>query len=322
MNEFDGYQVTTADLDALRLELTIDGDQQTIAIDRGPGGGAIARMISPVAGASEASASTDVFTSSYDATADTYTLSWSEFTIWANWFGGIDSSGNKRYWYPKKVSTGSLVWDAAVFDTARRVIIQPVLAAIDGWIHDSEIELHWHADPVTFIGDELVGYDAATQILEYEGFGEDERVGQVLLEMSGSNNSAKAALSIDSINVYPFMVYFDSAYSIANTRLFSAVGSNYTPSNVWSYDMGNSFDDGIIVGWTASTDAVVTDALANYASYDDYRLLGYGKTDASGNLLTSALVENPMKTPFGFTGNWNDGTQTIYAANGRITKIV
>ena len=86
--------------------------------------------------------------------------------------------------------------------------------------------------------------------------------------------------------------------------------------------MGSNFDDGIILGWTQATDLLTADSQSNIGTYDDYRLLGYGKTDSSGNILIGSILANPLTRPFGYTGSWNDGTQTIYATDGRVTKVV
>jgi len=312
--------VTKAELSEwLRQNLRIEGDEQSIAIDQTPTGWVV-RSLQPLAGSNE-SETTEIFTSSYDSSADTYTISWDSFFMWCNYFGDVQvSSDSRRHWAQKEVPAGSLTFNAQILTALDKIYLQPMLEVTSSpYLVGSKIDIKW--------GGILTGSDSDTQNAEMED-PEDRkgRIGSNICVLSTGSVSEKAAMVIDWRNDVIPVAEFGYTYDTQTTRISMPVNSQGASGGravFFNKILGNSFDDDLIIGWDNFPVNETFDALANAASYVDYEVVGYAKTDASGNLVAAVKWSDHINRPFGPQGSFAnpDGSGFVYYEHGLIRRV-
>jgi len=308
LNNSNEDYVTRTEFDEAVERMRVYGDGNTIEIDENAGG-SVARCIIPFSAPSPY-VDEPIFTSSYDATADTYTIRWRDFYVWASYFGDVSGTSNKRYWSQEQVSAGQFVFNATVYTTTSKLYIQPTLEVTSApYLYGCSIDLKW--------GGSLTGSDTDTQNAQIDDPDADKgRIGQNICVLSGGSDASKAALVVDGQNLQMPVVEFGYAYDKQTTTISMPIQSQYSGDSqpdFWSKNIGTSFDDELILGWTASPTDITFDALANSGSYDDYQKVGYAKTDASGWLTAAVKYSDYLTGTFGISGFRN--AKDIYGNN-------
>lgn len=312
----DYDRITRSDLEALRRDLRVVGDGNSIAVENGPGGQVVRSLMS--IGAPE-KIDAPIFRSTYDAVADTYTVSWDSFYVLANWYGGYGGNSNKLDLCQYAVPAGAFTWTAAVLASSIKIHVQPYLEVTSGTdLTQCVVKLKWFNTTVS-------PYDTDTTESEADGL-----IGTTIARIAGSGTGAKSPLVIEFPDDEVPVANFGYCYDTETTRFTMPIhgGIPTSTSNqptYWNKVLGNSFNNSLILGWTQATNSFALDSLANAASYQSYVIVGSAKTDSAGILKIGTNWSDRLRRTFGGAGAISytkpgGATGTITVVDGLITQ--
>lgn len=283
---------TRNDLERLRRELTVRGDGQTLTVDT-TAAGQILRSLVPIGAAAEKDR---IFTATYDPVADEFTLAWQTQYV---------TDRTKTNYDAVLLPAGSLKWTATTTSTIF-LYVANVLGP----------KFYWMATGTA------AGADADTLAVQLESAPTMLLLGTISITVSTSKK-----IKITFPNVQPLNYKYQwSIVPSSSNALYPLDYVGFTTIPISFIQLGNSFDDQLIVGWNKNTGAVTLAAYATYATYDDYLIVGRAKTDGSGNLRKLTLTIGPStqyREP-GPSGTISyakpgGGSGSITIVNGRVT---
>ena len=164
------------------------------------------------------------------------------------------------------------------------------------------------------------GQDAATTSKEIvPGTNGGPIIGDIFQKLTRASD--QDPLTVEWNNKSQPLAYRRYHYATSSTQLSIYIEGvrDYeqgTPAFTQFYNLGNSFDDELIVGYKRTLGKFELTANANVTSYDEHRHVGYARTDSSGTL-TCCFVDKHVN--FGWSGTFADGGgNTLHVVNGLI----
>ena len=309
----DNDYVTHDEINERLQEMEVHGDGNTIYADKQSGGTTLSCTI-PVSADTQPE-DNPIFISVYNSSTSEYEISWRDFDVQ---FNPSDQPATTVNPHMESISAGTFKFEKALVFS--QIILDIYVATLDG-----APELYWTIQNNT--GTPSDDFTADRRAADVAAIGTQiQRFTRPIDYPSDLGNPRQIEYVNDGI------FYIDNGYDYepSSGTYRTAIAQFITPgaiaagfSGATSWTVAASFSSYLIVGWTSSTDTFTADTYANRFSYTDYRIVAFVYTDADKILRKTILYgRNVAHIPMGFSGNWNDGTQTVYAKNGRITKTV
>jgi len=250
-----------------------------------------------------ASTTNPIFVSNFNTSASTYEISWRDFDV-------MWSERGSNFFVPKTIDAGTFIMEKSQVGASAAIIF--IIASVD-----NEPYLMWTAGAVATIADTFTNTRQITSGIPGSTGTEIQRFTKP--DFYPFTNSGRVIAYVND-GIY----HIRPDYDIVGTTVRCNANTNFTnvASTLTSWTITHPFNDGLIVGWTQSTDTLTSDTYANRGSYDDYRRILDITTDSSGNF-KGGFFYNENWDMFGETGlrvfvDAGGTTHSVKMVNGRV----
>jgi len=311
----DGMYVTHRELSDILMAYEVHGDGTTTAVDKQPGGCTI-RSTLPISDPSVESTN-PIFVSNFNTSASTYEISWRDFDVQ---FKALDDNLSQL----ATVSAGTFVFPYADFRLKAKIDI--VIATSNNTPYIMWTDTGTSGTPGdTFTTDRrlLAGSTSSGTLVQSFGYP----------STAPSNYRNPRVATYDDVsetvpNVDNHYTYTAGTFSLWVPMYIHPTASKTIGPSILNVTVTASTNDFIIIGWTQSSNTKTADLSTNSGSYDEYREIGYIRTDASNNFKGCTVYGqgDVAVVPFGETDNNkqfvdNSGnTHTVRMADGLVIE--
>jgi len=284
--------ITREEFDEKMEEMRVYGDRVTTRVSHGPGG----QMVECTLPITEEGASTTnpIFVSNFNTSASTYEISWRDFDVQ---FKALDDSLSQL----ATVSAGTFVFPYADFRLKASIDIVVATNNNDPYIMWTDTGTSGTpGDTFTTTRRLLAGSTSSGTLVQSFGYP----------STAPSNYRNPRSFTYDDVNeVIPYVdnhyTYTTGTFSFWIPMYLHPTASKTFGPSILNVTVTANTNNFLIIGWTQSSNAKTVDFRTNSGSYDDYREIGYIRTDASNNFKGCTVYGqgDVALVPFGETDN-------------------